>query len=51
MTSLSISHLTVNLGNRTIISDLSFDLAITLGDKYGVHYTVIIKEYEEWQVE
>ena len=27
MTSLSISHLTVNLGNRTIISDLSFDLA------------------------
>lgn len=32
-------------------SDLSFDLAIALGDKFGYHYTVIIKEYEEWQVE
>ena len=26
MTSLSVSHLTVNFGSRTVISDLSFEL-------------------------
>lgn len=36
---------------ESLDSDLSFDLAIILGDKYGVHYTVIINEYEAWQVE
>lgn len=36
---------------ESLDSDLSFDLALILGDKFNCHYTVIIKEYEEWQIE
>ena len=36
---------------ESLESDLSFDLAFQLGDKFNCHYTAIIKEYEEWQVE